>query len=99
MWFITEQTPYHNDEWVIRPSEKFYEKFHGIHGSYLVYPARVCGFTYGDWCRYCRDNYNAKLYGGNSKYIEITFVDKANADTLVKILNDRMSKIVKEIVE
>lgn len=97
-WFVVEDTPYHFDEWVIRPSEKFYEKFSGIRGSYAVYPARLCGFTYGDWCRYCRNNYGAKLYGG-SKYIIITFPNKTSADTLAKILNDRMNKIVKEIVK
>lgn len=99
MWFVIEQTPYHNNEWVIRPSSKFYERFPGIRSSYLVYPARVCGFTYGDWCRYCRDNFNAKLYGGNNKYVVVTFVDKANAEAVTKILNNRMNKIVKEIVQ
>ena len=47
-WFVLEETPYHNNEWTIRPSNKFYETFPGVRGSYLVYPARLCGFTYGD---------------------------------------------------
>ena len=67
----------------------------GVRGSYLVYPARLCGFTYGDWCRYCRDNYRAKLYGG-SKYIVVTFPNKEDANTLAKFLDNRMNKIVKE---
>ena len=94
-WFTLEETPYHNNEWTIRPSNRFYETFPGVRGSYLVYPARLCGFTYGDWCRYCRDNYRAKLYGG-SKYIIITFPNKEDANTLAKILDNRMNKIVKE---
>ena len=26
-WFVLEETPYHNNEWTIRPSNKFYETF------------------------------------------------------------------------
>ena len=51
-WFTLEETPYHNNEWTIRPSNKFYENISGIHGSYLVYTARWCGMKNGVWSRY-----------------------------------------------
>ena len=94
-WFVLEETPYHNNEWTIRPSNKFYETFPGVRGSYLVYPARLCGFRYGDQCTACRDYYRAKPYGC-SKYILVTFPNKEDANTLAKFLDDRMNKIVKE---
>ena len=97
-WFRLEENPYHNNEWGIFPSNSFYQKFSGIRGSYLVYPARLLGFTYGDWCRWCRDNFNAKLYGHNSKYVSVLFPNKADAETVIKILENRMNKIVKENV-
>lgn len=63
-------------------------------GSYSLLPARLIGLSYADYCRMCRDCFNAEIIGKNSYYLTIYF-DSKNADKLISILNNRMELVMK----
>lgn len=63
-------------------------------GSYAVFPARVLGFSYPDYLRYCRDVCGARLIGKNTKYPVAHFVKNEKSMLLLKILNKQMKNIV-----
>ena len=62
-------------------------------GSYGVLPARLMNLSYAQYCRMCRDLFNAELRGKNKLYISILFPDKLRPRELVKVLNAQMNLI------
>ena len=67
-------------------------------GSFNVIQARLFGLTYPDYLRYVRENYNGTITG-KTGYSYITFKNSADCDRLVKELNSRWDKILKERIK
>lgn len=65
-------------------------------GSYNVLAARLLGFTYPDYLRYVRKNYNAELRG-RTGYSYCVFKKKADAIKLVMKLNVEWNKVEKAL--
>lgn len=64
-------------------------------GSFAVFEARLFGLSYVNFCKMCRDIYNAEIRGKNSTYMSFYF-PKEDADKLVRELNIRYNKFVEE---
>ena len=63
-------------------------------GSFILLASRVMGLNYADYCRMCRDMYGAEIIGKNCFYLKVFFSNKADANKLINILNERMEKIL-----
>ena len=68
-----------------------------VNGSYGVIQARLLGFTYANFLRFCRANYNGVLRGREG-YSYCVFKNKNDAVRLCGLLNQEFSK-VKEIIK
>lgn len=61
-------------------------------GSYNVFASRILGFTYPDYLRYVRDNYNAVLKGREG-YSYAIYKNRNDCYDIVKVLNKAWSKV------
>ena len=86
-YFVTELSPIHN-KYIVLPNHTALG-LTSTNGSYAILGARLFGLTYANYLRLCRDHYNATLIGKKSKYINMTFANKDDADNLAKELSRR----------
>lgn len=61
-------------------------------GSYNIFAARVLGFTYPDYLRYVRDNFNATLKGREG-YSYAVYKSRNDCYDIVKLLNKYWKQI------
>lgn len=66
-------------------------------GSFGVICARVCGLSYANYLRVCRDRYGAKIIGRNKKYPYCIFPDKIQAIELANFLNSKASEAMRGV--
>ena len=64
-------------------------------GSYNVIMARLFGLTYPNFLRFARKYYNGTIIGKQG-YSYITFKNSSDCDRLVKELNSRWDRLLKE---
>lgn len=64
----------------------------GESGSYNIFAARVLGFTYPDYLRYVRDNFNAALKGREG-YSYAVYKNRNDCYDIVKLLNKYWKQI------
>lgn len=72
-----------------------------MNGSYNVLAARILGFTYPDYLRYVRQNFNGELRGKEG-YSYCIFKNKKDAMKLALKLNkewEKIEKVIKEEIE
>lgn len=69
-----------------------------LNGSYNIVAARVLGFSYPDYLRFVRDNYNATLKG-NAGYSYAIYKNRNDCYDIVKLLNEFWNKIEKDLKE
>lgn len=84
--------------WMIFPTLDLYKAVNSLKGSFLVYPAKTLGLLYGDYCMYCKQNFNASLFP-NGEYIKTAYKNKADAIALSDLLNRRFKEILSETSE
>lgn len=61
-------------------------------GSYNVIEARLLGFTYPDYLRYCRANFNGVLRGREG-YTYCVFKNKKDCLAICEMLNREFKKV------
>lgn len=66
-----------------------------VYGSCNVLAAYVCGLSWVEYLRMCRDVYGAELIGKNEKYPVAYFTDVSKGKQLVSVLNEQVSTILK----
>ena len=93
-YFKLEESPYNPGKYVIR-LEHDNLPLGVVHGSCNVLAARVCGLSWADYLRMCRDVYGAELMGKNERYPVAYFTDTVKAKQLVAALNKQVSTILK----
>lgn len=71
----------------------------GTIGSYNVLAARVCGLSYAQFLKMCRDKYGAKLVGKGTIYGMAYFPkDKfSQMKSLINLLNSRTEEILTQL--
>lgn len=63
-------------------------------GSLTVLQARLLGLSWADFCRFCRDTLDAKVYGKNSMYPTIYFPKNSEkVNKYLDLLNTRMEYV------
>ena len=67
-------------------------------GSYNIVAARVLGFSYPDYLRYVKDNYNATLRGPVG-YSYAIYKNRNDCYDIVKELNKAWEKVEKILIE
>lgn len=65
-------------------------------GSYNVIQARILGFTYPDYLRYCRANHSGTIRGREG-YSYCVYKEKSNCAAVCKILNDEWQKFISNV--
>jgi hypothetical protein len=65
-------------------------------GSYALMASRMCGLSFGDYLRYCRDVLGAEISGQNCYYPLVVFSGDSieNGRKFVDELNKRAAQIV-----
>lgn len=73
-----------------------FDKFKNIStkGSFNVLPARLMGISYANYCRMCRDIFDAEIIGKNELYPKVYFNNDRGLNLLLSILNKRMELIM-----
>lgn len=94
MYFKIEESPYNPGKYLIRLVHENLS-LGVVHGSCNVLAARVCGLSWAEYLRMCRDVYGAELMGKNEKYPVAYFTDTTKAKQLVSVLNKQVSTILK----
>ena len=94
MYFKIEESPYNPGKYTIRLVHENLP-LGVVHGCCNVLAARVCGLSWAEYLRMCRDVYGAELMGKNEKYPVAYFTDTAKAKQLVAALNKQVSTILK----
>lgn len=95
MYFYAEETPYQKGKFLIRSNfDKLPLKY--TTGSYNIIEARLLGLTYAQYLRYCRDFHSATILGKNCLYPVPYFTQGTELNSLLKILNERAKKALKE---
>lgn len=67
----------------------------GTKGSYNILAARLLNLSYAQYLRYCRDELGAKIVGKQG-YSYPYFYDNDTTQQFVKLLNARLTYIMKE---
>lgn len=67
-------------------------------GSYNVIQARLLGFTYPDYLRYCRAKHKGTLRG-RTGYSYVVFKDKKDCLDVCKLLNNEWKKVKEYFVK
>lgn len=93
IYFISDESGSMPGKYLIRPNFSKLPLYYTT-GSYAILPARTMGLTYANYCRMCRDLYNAEIIGKKSYYPTVFFSSKKEADELIKVLDKRMEKII-----
>ena len=91
-YFIIEESAYNPGKYRITLNHELMGDMY-TEGSYGLLPARLLNLSYVQYCRMCRDLFNAELRGKNKLYINILFPDKLRPRELVKVLNAQMNLI------
>ena len=68
-----------------------------VFGSYGVIQAKILGFTYPNFLRYCRANFNG-LLRGREGYSYCVFKNKVDASRLCGLLNQEFNKVKEAIL-
>ena len=97
-YFYYERSPYKSNYFLIRLHHENLP-IGGTLGSCNVLMARICNLSYASYLRMCRDKFNAQIIGKGTIYGMAYFpVEKeSKVKELVKILNERTEKILKNI--
>ena len=93
--FYKEESPYHLGKYHIVLNHKaFYcEK---TEGSFNLIQARLCGLTYPQYLRMCRDCFGAEIIGKDSMYPVAYFKRSKELDALIDNLNARANLVLWE---
>lgn len=94
-YFKVIDAPYDNGHYIISGTDSYYNYFKWTDGSYNVYHARIMGLTYASYLRMARDVYGAGLRGKGHKYPTVYFNSRAEAEKLAKVLDERLSYLIK----
>lgn len=94
-YFKVIDAPYDNRHYIISGTDSYYNYFKWTDGSYNVYHARIMGLTYASYLRMARDVYGAGLRGKGHKYPTAYFNSRAEAEKLAKVLDERLSYLIK----
>ena len=86
-----------DNEYMVGLEDSVYELIGKTSGSFNLIAARILGFTYPDYLRYVRDNFNAELRGRQG-YSYAIYKNKNDCTGIVKILNDAWKEVEEEIV-
>lgn len=93
--FYKEESPYHLGKYhIVMNHEAFCcEK---AKGSFNLIQARLCGLTYPQYLRMCRDCLGAEIVGKGSIYPVAYFKRSKELDSLIDFLNVRANLILWE---
>lgn len=94
-YFLIEESPYHKGFYKITPNFIKLPLTSTI-GSYSILAARIMGLSYAQYLKFCRDRFEAKLYGKEQRYI-IALFKKEQGEKLVTLLNQRTKEIIKNL--
>lgn len=89
-----------NDTYMVGLEDEIYKLItpYYLNGSYNIIEARVLGFSYPNYLRFVRDNYNATLKG-NAGYSYAIYKNRNDCYDIVKLLNAFWEKIEKDLVK
>lgn len=93
-YFKLEESPYNPGKYVIRLIHENLP-LGIVNGSCNVLAARICGLSWAEYLRMCRDVYEAELVGKNEKYPVAYFANNTKTKELVTLLNKITSTILK----
>lgn len=94
-YFKVIETPYDKSHFFISGADAYYEYFKWTDGSYNVFNARIMGLTFASYLKMARDSFNATIKGKGHKYPSLSFSDKKDAEKLAKILDERLTYLVR----
>lgn len=85
-FFYLDESSCNPGYYLIRPD---FDKLPLLHteGSYVILPARLCGISYPQYLRMCRDCFDAKILGKNELYPRVLFKKSEKTTLLLKMLN------------
>ena len=86
------------NEYMVGLDDYIYQLIGKQSGSFNIVAARVLDFTYPDYLRYVRQNYNATLKGKKG-YSYAVYKDRKDCVAVVTLLNDAWKKIEKAMVD
>lgn len=92
-YFQAEESPYHPNKFIIKPTSHLYNLINRIEGSYHVYEARLFGLSYSQYLRMLRDKYGVTIIGKGQTYPVAYFLDLDKANEVITELNKRFRKI------
>ena len=92
-YFIYEESPYNPDKYIIRLIHENLP-LGIVNGSCNVICARIMGFTYANYLRYCRDVVGGEIVGKNEKYPIVYFKKNKSLTSFVELLNKRTKEIL-----
>lgn len=81
-------------DWVIGLTEDFFEKYPNfiLNYSYGILAARLLGFTYPDYLRYC--SVNGGTLKGRTGFPHPVFKEKKDAEKICKLINNEWDRFV-----
>lgn len=88
-YFKAEESPYHPNKFIIKPTSHLYNLIDRLEGSYHVYEARLFGLPYSQYLRMLRDKYGVDIIGKGQTYPVAYFLDLDKAREVVIELNKR----------
>ena len=93
--FTLEESAYQPGRYILcfRPTE-FQSTY--TEGSFAVMASRLLGISFPDYCRLCRDAFDAEIIGKGSMYPAIYFKNTKQVTNLVNLLNTRAQLILHE---
>ena len=86
------------NEYMVGLDDYIYQLIGKQSGSFNIVAARVLDFTYPDYLRYVRQNYNATLKGKKG-YSYAVYKDRKDCVAVVTLLNDAWKKVEKAMVD
>lgn len=86
------------NEYMVGLDDYIYQLIGKQSGSFNIVAARILDFTYPDYLRYVRQNYNATLKGKKG-YSYAVYKDRKDCVAVVTLLNDAWKKIEKAMVD
>lgn len=92
--FYVDDSPIQNGKFLIRCE---CDRITYTIGSFNVLGARLLGLSWSDYLRLCRDEFGAEIVGKNNYYPVAYFSSKEAAEPLVKLLNERLSKVINNV--
>lgn len=95
-YFYAEESQSYPNHYLIRPNFETLPLKH-TQGSFAILPARICGLSYAQYLRMCRDCFDAEIIGKGSMYPVAYFVKNEKMNLLLKTLNGYASMIIWDI--